>query len=227
MPGDGLSYTATAAELPKGTWTTNVDNSIKIKMSRVKFWANDLSFWYKKKSGFPKISDAGRADLKIHGERGLSLEIKLSPLLHPQESYLLSGDGSLNKEVPPHKSFLRIDKVTCDIDRISLSIRDSRHDFLYRLLAPWFRSYIRDKLIRSIEDQVAKVIFEADATLGQMTEVSLPESAQAFLGLKGDLSAAATATAESVSKKIQDSLGTTSMEQLGSMLQSMHTAPGA
>jgi len=180
------SVTKTASEFATQTsmWTTDVDNSVKIKVQRVKLWANDISFWYKKKTGFPKMSDSGKADLKIHGDRGLSLVIKLSPLLQPQESYLLNSDGSINMSVPPHKSFIRIEKVSCDIDRISLSIRDSRHDFLYRLLAPWLKSYIRDNLIKGIEDQVAKIIFEADAAIAQLVESTLPESAKEMLGLE-------------------------------------------
>ncbi len=34
------------------------------------------------------------------------------------------------------------------------------------------------------EDQVAKIIFEADASLGQVTEFALPEASQTCIGLK-------------------------------------------
>ena len=39
-------------------------------------------------------------------------------------------------------------------------------------------------MIQSIEDQVAKIIFQADATLGDVTDMILPEKAKEFIGLK-------------------------------------------
>ena len=164
------SHSVPASEVPP-VWTTDIDNSIKIKISHLKFWADNMAFYYRKKSGFPKLSDSGRASLKIHGDRGLSLVIKISPLVPPRETVLVSSKHTTETaDVPPHKSYFKIDKVIADIDRISISISESQHQILYKLLAPWLKSYIRDKLIAAIEDQTAKILYEADLALANFVE---------------------------------------------------------
>lgn len=92
-------------------------HEIIITLSQMQADMRDVAFYFKKKSGIPKLSDSGLADVVVGGD-GVGVTIHLSS----------------SKNDPT--SFFSVKNVHVTIDSLKFSIRDSKHDLLYKTLKP-------------------------------------------------------------------------------------------
>lgn len=92
-------------------------HEIIITLSQMQADMRDVAFYFKKKSGIPKLSDSGLADVVVGGD-GVGVTIHLSS----------------TKNDPT--SFFNVKNVHVTIDSLKFSIRDSKHDLLYKTLKP-------------------------------------------------------------------------------------------
>jgi len=88
---------------------------LRIATSQTQADIRDCAFAFRRKSGFPKISDHGLADVVIAG-KGISVDIEI-------ESVTGRRDKVFN-----------VNHVKVDVDTLKFSIRDSKHDLLYKFV---------------------------------------------------------------------------------------------
>ncbi|CAE7147721.1 unnamed protein product [Rhizoctonia solani] len=96
----------------------------------------DVAFYFNKKSGMPKLKDSGLADVLLGGE-GLSAKVHI-------------------KSAPPKdtSSVFYVKDVRVKIDSLKFSIRDSKHDALYKIVKPLATGLIKKQIAKAIESSI-------------------------------------------------------------------------
>ncbi|KAF8639373.1 hypothetical protein AX17_001529 [Amanita inopinata Kibby_2008] len=122
----------------------------------------DVAFYFKKKTGIPKMSDSGLADV-ILGGNGLHATV------------VLVGTNRKDKS-----SVFRVHEVNVKVDSLKFSIRDSKHDLLYKTLKPLATGLVKRQIQKAIADAIRTGFEYLD---GQLLEVRhRMESAKATEG---------------------------------------------
>ncbi|KAI0777372.1 hypothetical protein BD413DRAFT_467001 [Trametes elegans] len=106
----------------------------------------DVAFYFKKKSGFPKLSDSGLADVLLGGE-GLTIT-----------AHVQSADRD-------HSSVFKVKNVHVKVGTLKFSIRDSKHDTLYNTLRPLATGLVKRQLQKAIADAVTTGLEYVDGQL--------------------------------------------------------------
>lgn len=86
----------------------------------------DAAFYFRKKSGIPKLSDSGLANVVLRGEN-------LTVTVH-----LVSSDKD--------KSSVFKVKNVVKVNTLRFSIRDSKHNFLYKTLKPLATGLVKKQI---------------------------------------------------------------------------------
>ncbi|KAJ5544819.1 hypothetical protein N7535_006793 [Penicillium sp. DV-2018c] len=121
------------------------DNKIMIAMSGIQADLRDVSYYIKKKEGFPAITDRGIMDIFLGGE-GLSVKIAAST---PQEK---------DKE-----HFIKLDKVNVAIKNMDIKLKKSSHKLLFYTFKPLLFRVVRPALQKVVEGQIREAFRKADA----------------------------------------------------------------
>ncbi|KNC98590.1 uncharacterized protein SPPG_06275 [Spizellomyces punctatus DAOM BR117] len=126
-------------------------NHRRLQFSRYQIQATveDIPFYYRKKSGFPKIKDAGVADVAIGGD-GITISTRCS----------LDTDSTERTLVP--------EDVKIYVDQLKVKLHDTRHDTLYTALSPLLNTLIRNRVIETLETQIRDWIEEVDIYLTRL-----------------------------------------------------------
>jgi len=97
----------------------------------------DVAFYFEKKSGMSltRIRDSGLADVVIGGE-GVNVTI-----------HLVSATSD-------PRSFFQVKNVNVKIDSLKFSIRDSKHDLLYKTLKPLATGLVKKQIAKAIKDGI-------------------------------------------------------------------------
>lgn len=112
-------------------------HSMTLNFHQIQCNIRDVPFYFKKKSGFPKVSDCGVANVLIGGN-GVSLKIKLD----------LDQYSSKRTIIPR--------MVRCNVENLVVNIEHSQRDTFYRM----FNSALTGLLKRQIEKNVTGYIQE-------------------------------------------------------------------
>jgi len=96
----------------------------------------DVAFYFNKKTGLPKLKDSGLADVLLGGE-GLSAKVHI-------------------KSAPPKdkSSVFHVKEVRVKLDSLKFSVRDSKHDALYKMLKPLATGLVKKQIAKAIEDAI-------------------------------------------------------------------------
>ena len=120
----------------------------------------DVAFYFRKKTGTPKLTDSGVADVLLGGE-GLSIT-----------THLRSAGNDKS-------SVFHVKDVQTSIHTLKFAIRDSKHDTLYKILAPLATGLIKKQLQRVIGNAVRTALEYIDGQLvtvrDQMAEAKASE----------------------------------------------------
>ncbi|KAF8148712.1 hypothetical protein B0H34DRAFT_668275 [Crassisporium funariophilum] len=121
---------------PYNAITDDHHHRITLTLEQMQADMRDVAFYYRKKSGIPKMSDSGIADVLLGGE-GLSATIHLvSSARHDRTSVF------------------KVHDVTVKVDTLKFAIRDSKHDFLYKTLRPLATGLIKKQIQKAIKDAI-------------------------------------------------------------------------
>ncbi|KAI8366790.1 uncharacterized protein BYT42DRAFT_504682 [Radiomyces spectabilis] len=151
------------------TEVTNVDNqTIFVKMHEIHSTVEDVVFYFKRKTGFPKVSDRGVASLYTGG-KGVSLALQLtSNSLDPQHT-------------------IKVKHCKCHIDNLKVRIHDSKHNLLYKAATPMVMGIVRRQMAKAIEAKIVESINQGDqkitARLYREKELGNVQSRRARPGL--------------------------------------------
>ncbi|OJJ49338.1 hypothetical protein ASPZODRAFT_61111 [Penicilliopsis zonata CBS 506.65] len=121
------------------------DHKIMISLSGIQADLRDVSYYIKKKQGFPSLTDTGVMDIFLGGE-GFSCKIAAS---------------SAQKSDSQH--FMKIDKVNVKISNMDIKLRKSKHKILFTLFKPMLFKIVRPILQKVLEKQVREAFNKGDA----------------------------------------------------------------
>ncbi|KAJ5823383.1 hypothetical protein N7447_005723 [Penicillium robsamsonii] len=124
--------------------TNKRDNKIMISMSGIQADLRDISYYIKKKDGFPSITDRGIMDIFLGGE-GLSVKIAAS---------------TAQKNDKEH--FVKLDRVSVSIKNMDIKLRKSRHKLLFNVFKPMLFNVVRPALQKVVEGQVREAFRKGD-----------------------------------------------------------------
>jgi hypothetical protein len=123
------------------------NNSIDVKVSGVQMDLRDVSFYVKRKQGFPSITDQGVANLFLGGD-GLSFRLKLS-----------------NADEKDKQHFFKIDKVDVDVKNLKVKLVKSNHKLLFGLFKPIMLKVLRPAVQKTFEKQIKDQFNQLDQYL--------------------------------------------------------------
>ncbi|KAI1419167.1 hypothetical protein F5Y12DRAFT_794485 [Xylaria sp. FL1777] len=122
-------------------------NSINVKVSGVQMDLRDVSYYVKRKEGFPSITDQGVANLFLGGE-GFSFRMKLSSADPKDEQH-----------------FFKVDKVDVDVKHLNVKLVKSKHKLLFSLFKPIMLKVMRPVVQKVSEKQIKDRFNQMDQTL--------------------------------------------------------------
>ncbi|KAI9894334.1 MAG: hypothetical protein M1814_003090 [Vezdaea aestivalis] len=120
-------------------------NKIELSISGVQMDLKDVSYYVKKKQGFPSITDTGLADIYMGGQ-GFSFKIKMS-----------------TAESKDRAHFFQVDKVDVDVKHLNIKLKKSKYKVLYSLFKPMLFRVVRPAIQKVLEKQIKDSVAQADA----------------------------------------------------------------
>ncbi|KAF9035145.1 hypothetical protein BJ165DRAFT_1510461 [Panaeolus papilionaceus] len=118
---------------PYNAITDDHKHSMMLRLEHMQADMRDVAFYYRKKTGLPKMKDSGIADVIVGGS-GISATVKLASVKHDKSSVF------------------RVQTVDVKVDSLKFSIRDSKHDFLYKTLKPLATGLIKKQIQKAVQD---------------------------------------------------------------------------
>ncbi|KAK7458027.1 hypothetical protein VKT23_009935 [Stygiomarasmius scandens] len=92
----------------------------------------DVAFYFRRKSGIPKLKDSGIADVVVGGE-GMTATVHLTNTSDPSTLFAIKS-------------------VNVKVDNLKFSIRDSKHDLLYKTLKPLATGLVKRQIQKAVGD---------------------------------------------------------------------------
>lgn len=123
-----------------------------IGFSQIQADIRDVAFYFKKKHGFPRLSDSGLADVLISG-KGISGKIHL-------------------ETTPDRHSVFRVRECKVDIDDLKFKIRDSKHNFLYNTLRHTATGIIKKSVAKAMQAAIRQALLQLDSQLTDIRDAS-------------------------------------------------------
>ncbi|BGP49902.1 hypothetical protein JCM10450v2_005807 [Rhodotorula kratochvilovae] len=121
-----------------------------ISFSQVQTDLKDVAFYIKKKTGFPRLTDSGYADVFLGGKG-------------------LSGKVQIESTGRKHHAFKVVD-VKLKIDKLKFAVRDSKHSTLINLLRPLATGLIKTAVTKAMEAAIRAALEQVDAQLSDISE---------------------------------------------------------
>ncbi|KAI0481320.1 hypothetical protein GGR56DRAFT_629789 [Xylariaceae sp. FL0804] len=111
-------------------------NTIDVKVVGIQMDLRDVSFYVKRKEGFPAITDSGVANLFMGGD-GLSFRMKLS-----------------TADPKDRQHFFKVEKVDVDVKNLQVKLVKSNHKVLFGLFKPMMLKVLRPAIQKTAEKQI-------------------------------------------------------------------------
>ncbi|ESK85280.1 hypothetical protein Moror_11329 [Moniliophthora roreri MCA 2997] len=105
-----------------------------LTMGQIQADLRDVAFYFRKKSGAIKIRDSGLADVVLGGE-GMTVTVHLTNTSDPA-------------------TLFAVKTVNVKLDTLKFSIRDSKHDVLYKTLKPIMMGLVKKQIQKAVSDGV-------------------------------------------------------------------------
>src|SRR6266403_641348 len=121
----------------------------------------DVSFYFRKKTGIPKLADRGVADVLLGGQ-GLTVRVPLSILRTLTASQATVHLVSADKD---KSSVFKVKSVRVKVDSLKFSIRDSKHDLLYKTLRLLASNLIKKQIQKAVVDAITTGMEYVDGQL--------------------------------------------------------------
>lgn len=121
------------------------DNKVMISASGIQCDLRDVSYYIKKKQGFPSITDKGVMDIILGGE-GFSFKI-----------------AARNAHKKDRTKFIAVDKVDVEVKNLQVKIKQSNHKLLFGIAKPLLLKVMRPAIQKVIEKQIRQSFEQADA----------------------------------------------------------------
>jgi hypothetical protein len=127
--------------------TSKNKNKVMLSVSGVQCDLRDVSYYIKKKEGFPSITDKGVMDIFLGGT-GLSFKVAME---------------TADKTDSTH--FFKVNTVDVDIKNINIKMKQSNHKLLFNIFKPLLLKVMRPAIQKVAEVQIRKNIQQLDEML--------------------------------------------------------------
>ncbi|KAH9944711.1 hypothetical protein B0H21DRAFT_863006 [Amylocystis lapponica] len=117
-----------------------------LTFSQIQADMRDVAFSYRKKSGMPKLADAGVADVLLGGA-GMTVAAHVASVENDR------------------RTVFRVQDVHVAVDTLKFAIRDSKHDVLYKTLLPLVQGLVKKQLQKAVGGAVATALEYVDGQL--------------------------------------------------------------
>ncbi|XXH04489.1 hypothetical protein Hte_010905 [Hypoxylon texense] len=125
-------------------------NSIDVKVTGIQMDLRDVSFYVKRKQGFPSITDTGVANIRMAGD-GFCFRLKLS-----------------TADPKDRQHFFKIDKVDVDVKNLEIKLVKSNHKLLFSLFKPVMLKVLRPVIQKTAEKQLKEQFNKFDQLMYQV-----------------------------------------------------------
>lgn len=122
-------------------------HAFEVKVSGVQMDLRDVSFYVKKKQGFPSITDQGIMDIILAGD-GFGFTLKMS-----------------TADKHDSQNFFKVDKVDVNISNMKLKIKKSKHKLLFAIAKPIALKAMRPAIQKAAEKAIKDNFNKADGLL--------------------------------------------------------------
>jgi hypothetical protein len=122
-------------------------NKVTLAVSGVQMDLRDVSFYVKKKSGFPSISDLGLCDIFMGGE-GFSFKIKME-----------------TADATSRTHFFTISDVKVSVKNLNIKLKQSKHKLLFALVKPLLLRVMRPAIQKALQAAIKQKAAELDSFL--------------------------------------------------------------
>ncbi|TDL15269.1 hypothetical protein BD410DRAFT_778263 [Rickenella mellea] len=119
----------------------------RLRFAHMQADLRDVAFWFRKKTGVPKLEDSGLADVVLGGE-GITIDVHVR---------------SANKN--DKSSVFHVNTVNVKVDDLKFSIRDSKHDALYNMLRPLATGLVKKQIQKAFADAIRTGLEYVDGQL--------------------------------------------------------------
>ncbi|KAK4517824.1 CCR4-NOT core subunit cdc39 [Mucor velutinosus] len=120
--------------------------SVHVHMTGIQTTMEDVVFYYRRKAGFPKMSDSGVVSIATGGA-GLRVSMRI-----------------VSSSVDQRHSF-RIDQCHCHIDKLNIKVNHSKHNTLYKVLNPMMAGIVKRQMCKAIENKLITTFQRGDAKI--------------------------------------------------------------
>lgn len=119
-------------------------HAVMVSASGIQCDLRDVSYYIKRKQGFPKITDLGVADIHLGGE-GFSFKLKLA-----------------TADAKDRRNFFKVEKIDVTIKHLDVKLKQSRHKLLFNIFRPLLFKVVTPVITKVIEVQIRKAINDLD-----------------------------------------------------------------
>jgi hypothetical protein len=127
--------------------TSRNKNKVMLSVSGVQMDLRDVSYYVKRKHGFPSITDKGVMDVFMGGS-GFSFKVEME---------------TADKDDKIH--YFKINKVSTDIKNLQVKVKKSNHKLLFSLFKPLLLKVMRPVIQRVLEKQIKDSVNQLDAII--------------------------------------------------------------
>lgn len=131
---------------PYNAITDEHHHEFTLTFAQIQADMKDVAFYFHKKTGMPKLQDSGLADVLLGGH-GMTVT-----------THLQSADKDPS-------SVFHVKDVIVKIDTLKFSIRDSKHDLLYKTLRPLATGLVKKQVQKAVADAVRTGLEYVDGQL--------------------------------------------------------------
>jgi hypothetical protein len=135
------------------TATSDRKNKVELAVSGIQMDLRDVSYYVKRKQGFPSITDKGIFDL-FFGGSGLSFKVGL--------------ETADKKDKSSH--FFKVTTVKVDLKNLKIKLKQSKHKLLFNIFKPTLMGVMKPAILKAIEKQIRDNINQADSFAWQIQQ---------------------------------------------------------
>ncbi|KAF8534551.1 hypothetical protein BDD12DRAFT_756011 [Trichophaea hybrida] len=130
-----------------GRKTTSSKHSQKVTVSasQIQCDLRDISYYVRRKQGFPSITDTGIMDVFLGGE-GFGFKLQLS-----------------TAEKHDRARFFKVDTIKVNVKHLSIKLKQSKHKALFGLFKPLLLKVLKPVIVKVIEQQIRRTFSDFDA----------------------------------------------------------------
>ena len=152
--------------------TSEWQSHLKFEIKGVHGHCRNVHFNFRKRSGFPQLTDEGLADLRVWGPKGMVVKVVLRPEwikketvereIHTKETIETTSSkpitikpsestSNVSRTSSTKKFKLEIVKAHCEIDELDLDLHGTGRDWFYTVMGPLVRKRVKSALESTIE----------------------------------------------------------------------------